>query len=630
MAVIGHQGALGATGELVGNVDLNWSPEAIMAGSFNIDGDASWDITPEGDLNIVLSASADASWDITPEGDLRKYHAIVASALWDITPAGPIDITHNLGGDPSWDIVIEGTMKATYGISGTLDWDITPTGLIAFPQGIDGDIPITWTSSATMGVTRKMAASTSWDIDADGPMHPTRAMDGDVSWEIDAPSLMNVSRTIGTASATWDFTPLGFLSLVVPEALAGTVDIDYVLSGAMAKTANGLITADLDARWVVWTTSVHDGPTSVPIPTQAIIDYVHDAVTCVTRQVDIYESDGTTLYYEDAPVLDGSVTVSQAASERRTLDLTIDSCDITELQVGEGYLWYDKIIKVYRGADTGVVSFTGQIGTFVPDRIESNGLDSKIKLTARDHTKRLLGSKFGYATYFPANEPIENIISTIATNAGIINQSLPLTGESTSVDNTFDAGSDRWAACLSLANAYNYDLYFDVEGTLVMAPFADIDNDPITYEFQTGLPDGNLSMFSKRISDARIRNHIVVRGEETDQTPLVAEARNVNPASSTRIGAIGERTEVYDSAWVTDIAQAQTMADQFLSIAGLDSFEVPLEGIVVPWLDVNSVVTFIDPDPVSGDPTRFLMTDITIPLGTSPMQATIRRVVNVA
>jgi hypothetical protein len=86
----------------------------------------------------------------------------------------------------------------------------------------------------------------------------------------------------------------------------------------------------------------------VPNPPLHIAEAVEAAVTYTTARVDIYESDGTTIWMRDAPLTAGSVSVDQGRSERRAIDLTLENLS-GRLDNYPGGFWYDKVIKPYRG-----------------------------------------------------------------------------------------------------------------------------------------------------------------------------------------------------------------------------------------------------------------------------------------
>jgi len=489
-------------------------------------------------------------------------------------------------------------------------------------------VPISGSAPSSAGTTGNLSGSVHIEGKAPAAAGTTGRLSGPVRLTGSAPAAAGTTGNLGAAVHIAGSAPAaaGTTGLLLKD---GEILIAGSASAAAGTTGvlSGPLALDLELVWVVWNTTTNDPPTPVPIPTDGIKQAIFGAVTDITRQVDIYEADGTTPFMLNAPLISGSVGISMSAGERRTFDLTLYN-ELGNLDFYPGGFWYDKIIKIYRGAVTSTETWQGQLGTFMIDRIETNNQDSTVSISGRDFTKKLINSKFAFPVFFPANEPIENIISAIATNGGVTDQSLPLTGENTQVGWTFNQGTERWKAIKDIATAFDFDLYFDETGTLVLTEFADIINDAIAFVFQTGAA-GNLSSFRKTTSDARLRNHIVVIGENADQEPVIGEAENNNGSSPTRIALIGRRTETYNSAYVGNVAGANALAQRFLTIAGLEQFEVPLDGIVIPWLDVNNVVTFTDPDPAPGDPTRFLLTDMTIPLGLTAMSATVRRIVNV-
>lgn len=85
-------------------------------------------------------------------------------------------------------------------------------------------------------------------------------------------------------------------------------------------------------------------------PGSAVKEVIDRGIGTVVRDVEIYESDGKTLW---APglgdrLVDGSVSVAYGDNERRTLDITLDNTD-NLLRSNPNGFWYDKVIKVFRG-----------------------------------------------------------------------------------------------------------------------------------------------------------------------------------------------------------------------------------------------------------------------------------------
>src|ERR1035437_3764298 len=70
--------------------------------------------------------------------------------------------------------------------------------------------------------------------------------------------------------------------------------------------------------------------------------------TQVSRRVDVYESDATTIFMAGIPIVSGGVTADETRDERRDMDITFDNRDHS-LDSSEGGFWYDKVIKPNRG-----------------------------------------------------------------------------------------------------------------------------------------------------------------------------------------------------------------------------------------------------------------------------------------
>lgn len=348
--------------------------------------------------------------------------------------------------------------------------------------------------------------------------------------------------------------------------------------------------------------------------------------TIAYRRADIYESDGVTPYFLGSPVVSGSVTADNTRAERRMIDTMVFEVDGYPLmRQHPGGLWYDKIIKPFRGVITSQGTFESQLGEFMIDKITETRFPKQLSISGRDFTKKMLLSKFSQATNFTAGSSPEYLIKIIATNAGITKFNLPVTNSVLYSDQFFDRGTDRWTACTTIANAYNYDLYFDSLGYLTMSEFVDPTLSPTVFTFQTGV-DSNIADYQESTDDAELYNHVCVTGEGAGQIPVIGESWNNEPSSPTRIDKIGDRLYEYVSSFIYTTDQAQAVADSFLKIHALEQFELDLTTLIVPWLDVNSVIKFNDPDPDPGDPDRFLLTQLSIPMELGTMSAVGKRI----
>lgn len=268
-----------------------------------------------------------------------------------------------------------------------------------------------------------------------------------------------------------------------------------------------------------------------------------------------------------------------------------------------------------------------QIGEFMMDSITEDHFPYTIKVTCRDYTKKCILSKFVNATSFAKGEKIEAIIKTIAQGAGVTKFLLPLTSYSLDADYFFERNSARWDAMDRIASSFGYELFFDSQGYLVMREFQDPVSAPLAYSLETGAY-GTLVSFSKTVNDTRIFNHIIVTGEssDADTIPVMKEARNTEPSSPTRIDRIGDRVYQYSSAFITTEAQAADVAGKYLRIMGLEEFDLNFSSISLFWLDVGEIVEFNDPRENVGQPTRFLLSSLSIPLGLGAMSGNAKRV----
>lgn len=267
-----------------------------------------------------------------------------------------------------------------------------------------------------------------------------------------------------------------------------------------------------------------------------------------------------------------------------------------------------------------------QIGEFMIDRISEPHRPREMSITGRDYTKKCMNSKFVQSTQFAAGQTLEALIGTIAANAGITKRLLPTTGIVIGRSFFFERGKSRWDAMKEIAGAYNYEIFFDATGYLVIRPFRDPSTTPPILYFETHSGDAQVASYTKSTSDAQIFNHVVVSGENSEDTPLVwAEAINEDFTSPTSVREIGARYFEYVSAFVTTKAQAQELAEGFLSVHSLEEFELGFESLMLPWLEVGDVVGFVDPRAAADDPTIFLLSNLTLPLGLGPMSGTGRR-----
>jgi hypothetical protein len=295
-------------------------------------------------------------------------------------------------------------------------------------------------------------------------------------------------------------------------------------------------------------------------------------------------------------------------------ELTVDRIN-AQFSAGRGKYRTERVLWEYA------------LGDFMIDQIESDDFPNRVSITCRDMMKKLMLSKFRRATAFEAGMRVDELVHVIAANGGIehAKMALPLTAVTTSRDFFFERGSSRQEALAEIGLSYGFDIFFNSDGFLAMEPIQDPAFGPVHHTFKTG-PDGDLASFKKTSRDNRIFNVVTVAGEATDTIPVSATVENNMPNSPTRIDKLGERSWEHVSPLITSEQQALELASTYLKIMALEEFSVGMGSLVFPWFEAGQVVKFLDPDPSPADPTTFLMTDFTIPLGLGPMSSTAKRV----
>lgn len=375
------------------------------------------------------------------------------------------------------------------------------------------------------------------------------------------------------------------------------------------------------------------------IPSDEVIDALLAGVVRVRRRAEIYEPDGVTPFNIsdwDRRLTTGSITIDRTRDERRMCDLTFTNIDnAMRINPISGF-WYDKIVKCFWGLkyfdSAGDQKYwETQIGEFMIDRISDGRFPKTVKITGRDYTKKCLVSKIKYSVQFAQNTPIEDMIRALAANAGITKFALPYTGQSYSRDVVFEQFTDRWKIIKELADSIGYEVFFRADGYLTMQPYPDPVMSPISWIFRSGQLDGTLVEFERSSNDSRVYNHIMVRGATNTNsfgfnTTVFSERSNTVADSPTSIDRIGDRVYPITSDYITTQEQADLIAEQQLRIASLEEYEMAFSSVVLPWIDVSTIVDIVDDSVAETTPQRFLLSSLNLSMELGPMSGIGRRV----
>lgn len=276
-------------------------------------------------------------------------------------------------------------------------------------------------------------------------------------------------------------------------------------------------------------------------------------------------------------------------------------------------------------------TWEAQIGEFLADGIQDTAdLNDRLKIVGRDMAKKCLNSKFSKSTTFVKTQPIEEVIKAVASNAGITKLAVPTTGKALGKDMTWERDTSRWEVIKEVANANNYEVFFDAQGYLTMREFRDPLLTPPSLRLTTG-EGGNLVSRGAKTSDSRLFNHIIVVGESSDSAvpPVYAEAVNDTPGSSSSRAEIGDRVQVITSALVADANQAKTLANSTLAVSALEEFELDFVCTLLPWVETGDIMEMEQSNDRYWGPDRYLISNLTLPLDLTPMSGNGKRVAKV-
>lgn len=560
------------------------------------------------------------------------------TTLWreDVPPiAGSINVDHGRDERRTLDLVLSN-------LDGDLD---NYPGNFWYDKIIKPYRGVTWLGRSASWVNFDGTA-TSYVTTPDSSAHNFDATSGVVTQIIVAVALSDwTPATIQRLAGKWGAA--GSRAWRISVTAAGMLELEYSVDGTasqvLTSTAAPSVTNGnlLYLRFDFQVNNGASGKTMTPYTSP-------DGLTWTPLGAAVTSATGgaSALFDSNAPLMVGASDTATTAGMVGTMTYfsvytgvrAIVDLDMTGLEGGAKALTDAYGLALTLGATGATVgggiieeqSWEMQLGEFMIDTIVTQDFPHTVSITGRDYTAKLLADKFEVDTTFVEGSRVVDVIRAIALNGGIDRFVFPPSVDELGRDFLFERKTERWKAMVDIATAYGYELFFDHQGFLVMEEMVDPATTPEVFTFETG-EFGTLASYSKEAGSSRIYNVVVVSGESSDTIPVYAIAKNEDPDSPTSVAAMNrEIHHFYTSAFITTTAQAQAVADKFLKVLSLESFQISITAITIPWLEVGTVVTFLDPDPNPGDPTRFLLTSFDVPLGLGGMSATAKRVTLVA
>ncbi len=330
--------------------------------------------------------------------------------------------------------------------------------------------------------------------------------------------------------------------------------------------------------------------------------------------------------------LDGATThytgiIKESASGAKWFDLHVGSTP-----QAQGKILLQNALKWIWSSDA-FGFWEVQLGEFMIDNIDYETFPHQISVNGRDFTKKCMLSKFPKSLAFEKGTDIRDIVSALAANAGITKTSFHFradgaTADDLQLDSRLEIAREtsRWEIMKNVCTSYGFELFFDSEGYLTARTFKDPSTDPISHTFKTG-NDGDLSKLRKSLNDSRIFNDVVITGERgANKLPYFGRARNVEPDSPTSISRLGDRPYFFTSSHFKSDDHCKRTAERMLKIQALESYELAFESLHYPWQEVGEIVKILDPDRTAYEPTRYLLTNLSLPLGLGVMSGNAKRV----
>jgi hypothetical protein len=261
----------------------------------------------------------------------------------------------------------------------------------------------------------------------------------------------------------------------------------------------------------------------------------------------------------------------------------------TEVRPYRGVRYADGEIEVY---PLGVFRLSGS--GFTESSAQSGSAGVRIQLNMFDRSRTVSRDKFVLNYTIAAGTNLITAIKLILQRTfDDLEYDAVSTGIVTTTPKVYAASDDPWVACQELAQSMGCEIYFNVDGWVVIAPPTDIDSLP-TPDFQYVEGDRCTMLdLQKQYTDEPGYNGIIVTGSAPgDELPPVrAEAWDLEPSSPTyRYSEYGEVPQFVSDTNVKTVADCQKMADSLLRAQiGLGA-QLSISSWTNPVLEAGDVV----------------------------------------
>lgn len=349
----------------------------------------------------------------------------------------------------------------------------------------------------------------------------------------------------------------------------------------------------------------------------------------VISRVDVF--DGGVKKATVQPV-DGLVEVDTAARIRRrcTLELVDPTGALTPTSLNDLLAPAGNEIRPYRGirlpdgtdeyVPLGVfgVADSEILHTSEGVRVAAQGFDRSRKVSKNRWAEpHIIASGTNVATAI--KDLIDNRLPGLTFSFTTTTRTTPVVVLGLEVDN------DPWVDAQTLARSIGCEVLFGPTGVCVLRTLVSAASEPSVMTY-----DSTLLQVTRRLSDERTYNRVVVRGQHPDGSPIRKIADDDDPDSPTYVGDppgsgdFGLRPYFLTSQLITVADQGQDAADGLLEQVSGVVEDVNFDAIVNPAHDGGDVIRVTDGE--VGIDTRYSLSALTVPMRVAdPMPAITRK-----
>lgn len=343
----------------------------------------------------------------------------------------------------------------------------------------------------------------------------------------------------------------------------------------------------------------------------------------------------------DRSLIDATVDVDVTRGTRRTLVMSLLNADAEFSPTSDwgGLFYVNRLIRVYRGLVIGGVPGDEEIeyipvGTFMVDKTETlveRGMSTVI-LAGSDLWKKFTKAQFYQPVSFATGTPINDVISYLASYAGVTKMSLdPLSSRTTASKNiqtikAFEVGDTTGDALKKIATDHGLDIFFNPLGVLISEDVRSPTDRAIVWRFNQEA-DEIAYLIRYVTDDDRLYNAVAVVGTGNEAQIYRKVIRNLDPASPINVNRIGLRLYRHESGILATQEAVDKSAETLFHRHSLLSQRVAMEAITNPAIEGNDVVEIVEPV-YTGLATRFRIESFSVPMFTSKQKIGMSRVVN--